>query len=307
VTVYFHQGTSDLGINRRGKLPSGQTSMVPNPEGAYEPAVWIMRLASPEGKTLAVLFSYACHPVIVYGYALKKISAEYPGVARREIRAALGQDVHAQFVQGPAGDVRPRCLADLANHKFRNSRPQDLQDAGKDLASAVLRGLECEGKEGSLDLAMTAERVYLKRGAPPARSFYENVAKTAKDHTVDAARYWLEQYGKGGPFEQGDHLPVGVVRLTRDQWALYFAGEPVAEWAWHARNWFGDRHVFLWGYSQQVGSYVPVDEILKDGGYEVVDSARFRAGNPAPFAPGLNDAIRASVVQQISRIESSAR
>ncbi len=307
VAVYFHHGTCDVGINRRGRQADGRTVMAPNPEGPYEPGVWVMRLASPEGKTRAVLFSYACHPVIVYGYALSKISAEYPGVTRRELRSRLGQAVHVQFLQGAAGNVRPRCLADLNTRKFRPSKPDDLQAAGTELATAVMNALDRESKPSVLRLAATMDVVFLKRGTPPPRSFYEDMARTAKDYTLNAARYWLDEYDKGGPFVKGDYEPVGVIRLSADQWVAYLAGEPVAEWARLIRTWFGSRSVVVWGYSQQVFSYLPVDEILKEGGYEVRDSALYRVGNPAPFAPGLNEAIGGSIVRQIDRIEAGTR
>jgi len=306
VVVRFHEGRCDVGINRRGKLPSGEMGMVPSPEAPYDPRVWIMHLTSPGGQTRAVIFSYACHPVIVYGYALSKISAEYPGVARREIRAALGQDVHVQFIQGAAGNIRPRVLADLKERRFRKSTPQDVEHAGKELASAVLKALSSDGRTGTLRLAASMDQVSLRRGTPPPRKFYEDLLKTDQGRAAAAARYWLDRYDKGGPFEKGDRWPVGVIRLTQDQWVLYFAGEPVIEWAKHAAEWFRDRSVVVWGYSQQVSGYLPVDEILDEGGYEVVTSNLYRVGTPAPLAPGLNEAIRGSVLRQIAKIEGAA-
>jgi neutral ceramidase len=306
-TVQVHQGKCDVGINRRGKSPSGQTLMKPNPDAPYDPTVWILRVTSPEGKTRAVLFSYACHPVIVYTYAWSKISAEYPGVARQEIRAGLGKDVHVQFIQGPAGNVRPRCLADLEKREFRKGKPEDKEQAGKDLASAVLTALKADGKTIHLRLAASMERVFLKRGTPPDKSFYEEIAKSPKDYRASGAQYWLEQYEKGGPVSKGDEAPVGVVRLADDQWVFYLSGEPVVEWARHARLWFGDKPLVVWGYMQQAFSYVPVDEILKEGGYEVDSSNQMRLTNPAPFAEGLNEAVRASVLHQIAAIEGQSK
>jgi len=62
-------------------------------------------------------------------------------------------------------------------------------------------------------------------------------------------------------------------------------GEPVVEWASLVRTWFNGRPVVTFGYTQEVPGYLPVDELLDEGGYEVVSSNHFRTGNPAPFAP----------------------
>ena len=61
------------------------------------------------------------------GFSLAVKSADFPGVAREVLREKLGRKVHTQFVQGLAGDVRPRAVADLANNRFRAATPDDLK------------------------------------------------------------------------------------------------------------------------------------------------------------------------------------
>src|SRR5205814_7400876 len=148
-------------------------SMIPNPDAPFEEKVWVLKLTPASGEAPAVIFSYACHPVIAYGYAYSAISADYPGVARNGLRAALGPKAHAQFVQGFAGDIRPRVLADLEKKRFRASKPEDLQTAGKNVSEAVLAALKAKGEKLSLDLAGTADRPFLLRDKPPPREFYE--------------------------------------------------------------------------------------------------------------------------------------
>jgi neutral ceramidase len=308
VVVRVFQGTSDAGISRRGKTPSGQTVISPDPDGPYDPVVWILRLDTPDGRVRGVLFSYACHPVTVYMWNRRIISADFPGVIRRELRAALGTEVHAQFIQGAAGSIRPRCTADLKARKFRRGGPADSETTGKDLAAAILTTMKETGKGRTLSLQIAASvtRIDLKRGAPPARSVYERIAASERDHPAAAARYWLEQYDKGGPTQKSVPWTVGVVRLAPDEWICYTSGEPVVQWAAYARKWFGDKPVAFFGYMQEAFGYLPVDEILKDGGYEVITSNLYRVGHPGPFAPGLNDAVKKSVLAQVAAIESQA-
>lgn len=307
VVVEVHQAKSDVGISRRGKNAAGQPAIAPDPDGPYDPTVWILRLGSADGQTRAVLFAYACHPVANYKWAPRAISADYPGVTRRELHAALGKDVHVQFLQGAGGSIRPRCTADLKEMKFSPGRPGDKETAGKALATAVLAGLKDKGRAISLQLAASVARIDLMRGKPPAKSVYERIAKKEKDHTAVAARYWLDQYEKGGPTQKSISWVVGVVRLAPDQWICYLAGEPVVQWGDYIRKWFGDKPVAVLGYSQEIFGYLPVDEILKEGGYEVITANLYRVGNTAPFAPGVNEAVKKSVLTQVAAVESHAK
>src|SRR5215475_10987291 len=89
VKVEVFHGTSDVGINRRGKNKQGNPGIIPNPKGPIDDKVWVLKLTPGTGE-VAVIFSFACHPVIVYGYANAAISADFPGVARNAVRESVG-------------------------------------------------------------------------------------------------------------------------------------------------------------------------------------------------------------------------
>src|SRR5262249_23735365 len=91
------RGVSQVGINRRGKNKQGVMGIIPNADARFEDKVWILMLTPTNGQPPAIVFSYACHPVIVYGYAFSAISADYPGATREVLREKLGAGVHAQF------------------------------------------------------------------------------------------------------------------------------------------------------------------------------------------------------------------
>ena len=279
--------------------------MKPNPAGPSDRSVWILRFVDGGGKTCAVWFSYACHPVIVKDSAPRMISGDYPGVARHKIRAALGRGVHPQFLQGPGGNLRPRCLADLERGVFRKPAPADLDNTGGQLADAVCAALGRPGRPLAPRIAASMERVALKRGAAPPKSLYEDIARDKTGYPAEAARYWLAQLDRGGPTETASSWSVGVIRLARDQWVVYLAGEPVVQWAALCGDWFGDKPVAVLGYAQEVFCYLPVDEMLDQDVYEVRSSNYFRIATCAPFAPGLNAAIRKSVLEQVADIESA--
>ena len=123
VRVEVFQGSTDIGINRRGKNKQGKPAMLPNANGPFDNKVWVMRLTPENGAPPAVVFSCACHAVLVYTYAYSAISADFPGATRKLLREALGAKAHAQFVQGFAGDLRPRVVADVERNRFRAATP----------------------------------------------------------------------------------------------------------------------------------------------------------------------------------------
>src|SRR5699024_4527401 len=57
--------------------------------GAVDPALPVVRLERADGRPLALLVSYACHPVVLSAEN-RLLSADYPGVVRDRLEAATG-------------------------------------------------------------------------------------------------------------------------------------------------------------------------------------------------------------------------
>jgi neutral ceramidase len=305
VTVEVFEGTSKVGINRRGKNKQGKLGIIPDPNGPINEKLWVMKLTPVNGKASALIFSYSCHPVIVYEYAGSAISADFPGVTRNTLREQLGKELHCQFIQGTAGDIRPRILADLEKNRFRAPKPADLQQAGHDLAEDIMTALKNNGTKLNLNIAGTMDRPFLPRDKPPGKEIYEAMAKEEKSKYRQAvAQYWLPKYETGEGFSRGDAWPLGLIRLADNQWVVYSGGEPCAEWVPKITEWLRLRHLVVWGYSQESNSYLPTEEMLPAGGYEVNESNHTRISTPAAFAPGINEAFRQSLLRQAAFIEA---
>jgi len=249
-----------------------------------------------------VIFSYACHPVIVYGYANAAISADFPGVTRNTLRESLGPKTHAQFIQGFAGNVRPRVNADLEKGVFRASKPADVEKAGRDLADAILTAMKTNGQTLSLNIAGAADRPFLPRDKPPRREMYEKMQKdalaTTNEFHLAVSEYWLKRYDSGEGFARGDTWSLGLIRLADNQWIVHSGGEPCVEWRAKMSEWLAPLKIVTWGYSQEAKSYLPTESLLPEGGYEVLASNQARASTPAPYAPGIEAAIRESLLRQ---------
>ena len=59
-------------------------------------------------------------------------------------------------------------------------------------------------------------------------------------------------------------------------------------------NWIG-------GYCNDVMAYIPSVRVLKEGGYEAVDSMIYY-GMPGPFAPEVEDVLTASIRRALGRV-----
>ncbi len=310
VKVEVFQGISDVGINRRGKNKLGKRGILPDPKGPYDEKVWVMKL-TPDTGPVAVVFSYACHPVVVYGFTNSAVSADFPGVARNALREALGPQTHVQFVQGFAGDVRPRATADLDKGVFGRSGPAVLEKTGRDLAQAVLAAMKMRGKALSLNIAGTADRPFLPRDKPPPRELYEKMRDDSLAATnmfrLAVSEYWLQRYDSGEGFARGDAWSLGLIRLADNQWIVHSGGEPCAEWRAKISQWLAPLKIVTFGYSQEAKSYLPTESMLPEGGYEVLASNEARASTPAPYAPGIEAAIKASLLRQLAFIQAKAK
>jgi neutral ceramidase len=293
----LYQGASDVGINRRDRNAAGEMAMAPNPAGAYNPELWVVDVVADDGGR-CVVFSYGCHAVIAYGFAYDAISADYPGAARRQIEEALGGGVHCQFVQGLAGDVRPRVLADLEQGRFRKATPADLEQAGRELAGAVVGALAGAGEPLELELRAAGGWFQAVRDvdALPPLAHWQAMAEREEELYRNVGRYWAAFFEAGWPAVRATPWEVGLLQLTRERRIAWLAGEVVAEWGPHLRRWLDDEDLIVWGYCQDLPGYLPTDELLPEGGYEVAQSNLNCQTGPAPLAAGVNEAVRARVL-----------
>jgi hypothetical protein len=127
--------------NRRLKMKDGSTVdmrraySMPRDEdvasvGPIDPQVGLLRLDRADGSPLAVLYQFACHPIM--NPPSKGCSADYPGFASKVIEEATG--AMAFFVQGCGGDINPVRYKEV-------TRTADAEPLGTMLGATVLAAL----------------------------------------------------------------------------------------------------------------------------------------------------------------------
>jgi hypothetical protein len=129
--------------NRRLKLQSGKEADVRHayalpPDdavagvGPIDPQVGVLRLDKADGHPLAVVYNFACHPIM--GVPGGGNTADLTGFASRVVEDTLGGGAVALFVQGCGGDVNPVRYKDV--HQPRSAEP-----LGTMLGLSVLRAV----------------------------------------------------------------------------------------------------------------------------------------------------------------------
>jgi hypothetical protein len=93
---------ADVAVNREEIDPEdGKVLVGRNPNGVSDRSVDVLRVDDLQGKPIAVIVSYAAHPVVM-GYFQYLYSQDYPGVVRRIVEQATGAT--CLFLTGAAGN-----------------------------------------------------------------------------------------------------------------------------------------------------------------------------------------------------------
>ncbi len=151
--------------NRRLKLNSGKEadvrhaySLPPDEEvaevGPVDPEIGVLRLDRTDGRTLAVVYNFACHPI--QGVPSGGNTADITGFASRVIEDNLSDGTIALFIQGCAGDINPVWYKDV-------DHPRSAEPLGNMLGLSTLRALRNVPTEEGGRLQVLQEQIELPR------------------------------------------------------------------------------------------------------------------------------------------------
>jgi hypothetical protein len=166
VTVGAGVGHEDrIMENRRLKLKSGKEldvrhaySLPPDEEvagvGPVDPEIGILRLDRTDGRTLAVVYQFACHPI--QGVPNGGNTADVTGFASRVIEENLSEGTIALFLQGCGGDINPVLYKDVEN-------PRSAEPLGNMLGLSTLKALRKIPSKEDGRLRLLHETIVLPR------------------------------------------------------------------------------------------------------------------------------------------------
>jgi hypothetical protein len=282
--VTYHEGQANHSMNRRLcclrlglKGLSRAVGMGPNRQGKRDENVRVLKFCAAEGRPLALVWNYACHASDAVDRW--KVSAAYPGFVRAHLRALLGP-IPILFLQGFSGNVRPPFVG--------------ISDGFRGVARRLLRGPqfkktpqpgEWEIWSNSLAasvaaIARSSPRQLRARSPAPARSDVPEPA-FASDGNGDKSLTWHL-------IDCGGFRIVGI------------NAEPVVEYRQLVAELLAGTPFLSAGCLDQTHCYLPTDEMVREGGYEVEGfralldfKGRFRDRPQGPVIEGLRQALEA--------------
>jgi neutral ceramidase len=253
-----------------------------NPEGPVDHSVPVLKIADGAGKLRAVLFGYACHNTTLTG-EFYQLSGDYAGFAAAELEKRHPAAT-ALFLMLCGGDQNPepRSTLDLARRH------------GDALAAEVDRVLGATMTPVGGPVRTTFRLVPL-RLAERTREELEGEVKSSNAAVARRGALMLKALDAGARIDQIEY-PVQAIRFGKSLTTVALGGEVVVDYALRIKREFRGEPMIVAGYSNDVMCYIPTARVLREGGYEAVDSMAYY-GQSGPFAGDVEERIVAAVRQ----------
>jgi hypothetical protein len=246
VSLQYLEGNAAHSVNRRKKVfgmsrhfpfIGSQVRLEPNLEGRRDETIRVLRVRDAAGRDVAICWCYACHPI---GYpSLNDLTAEYPGVVRGLLRAKHGR-IPVIFWQGFSGNIGPRQMTSpgdpaQSHYSLKAVSLSDWQEWARTLGQYVNATAGAEGGEaigGSIECSL--------------RSLPLRELGLGSDKQLQLHEIWL-----------GPHLAICGLNA-----------EVAVEYVEIFRQLRAPAHVIPVGCVGDVYGYLPVSQMVREGGYE---------------------------------------
>lgn len=274
------------------------------PDGPIDPDVPVVRF-DRAGAPVALLVSYACHPVTL-GPDNLAITRDYPGVVVDELERRYPGSL-VVFATGCCGQVNTGHLASDSMRGFRAPQRtfERARAIGLSLAEAAANAIEAAAERPPLrgPLRIASARVALEY-APGSRNpqldlaeWRRELAELAADDAARAATLrvlirWAE--ARANPPPRACEVEAMCIGLGDACIALY-PGEVFVEFGLSAKDAIADRSVITLAFSGSAPGYLPHRSAYDNGGYEVEEAYRYY-GQPGPFPAEAGERLHEVVV-----------
>jgi len=122
--------------------------------GPIDPKIGIVRLNKADGQTLAVIYQFACHPIM--GLPNGANTADITGYSSKVIQDNLSDGAIALFLQGCGGDINPIQYKDV-------NIPRSAEPLGNMLGLSTLQAIKKIKTEEKSQLTIINEKITLPR------------------------------------------------------------------------------------------------------------------------------------------------
>jgi neutral ceramidase len=258
--VEVGMGTCNFAVNRRNNKESEVPRMLAEHRpfnGPFDHSVPVLTVRSADGRLQAVVFLYACHNSALSGY---EYSGDYAGFAQIALEERHPETL-AMFAMGCGADQNafPRQTVELCQ-KYGN----ELADSVDAVLTTPMKAIEpsLHAEFQTIDLPFDgAPNVERLRADALKNDYSGRWAKSVLQKIAD-----LKILGEELPRSYPSY-PVQVWRLGADQLWITLGGEVVVDYALTLKTKYGP-DTWVFGYTNDVMSYIPSSRVWKEGGYE---------------------------------------
>lgn len=253
-------------------------------DGPVDTGIPILRFESVEGSTIAILVSYACHPVVL-GADNLSWTGDYPHFVRKKLETTFPGAI-AIFATGCAGDVNTghsaaASLSLLATPERSFAKAKEI---GFGIANSVIdaRLTDVSGNVGHSEVFAD---IYFEQREQEAPDILAKSWRLAAKDTSSLEVIWANWAEK----HMGRDLSPLKARITALKWGsvgiIALPGEIFAETALEIREKLAQKDpLFILAYADDNPGYIPPESDYLRGGYEIDEAHRFY-GLGATIAP----------------------
>lgn len=276
--------------------------------GAVDDRLPVVKIVAEDGKVVAVLVSYACHPVVL-GADNLLYTADFPHYVRLGLEENNPGSV-AVFMTGAAADANTGHSAHASVSLAANPRRSfaEAERVGRHIADCASGARLRDAGDGiSVRNEQVSLRFSRRETHPPevlAARWKEDLKSVGPAQAALLAQWvlWAETIAPKAPEPWTARVSVldwGAVRLTA------LPGEIFAETA-HAIRALSDPRdpSFVLGYADGNPGYIAPESEFAHGGYEIDEAHRYY-GFPATFAPDSVPRLLSAVERLTARKQRS--
>jgi neutral ceramidase len=275
-------GTVGFAINRREPTAKGMRLGV-NAIGPVDHDVPVITITTMEGNLRAVLFGYACHNTTLGG-DFYSLNGDYAGFAQLELEKAH-PGATAMFIMLCGADQNPHPRGKL---ELARQHGKSLADAVEQVLAGPLQPVAGSLRSAYLEVDLDF--------ASHDRNQFDAEARAGDRFKQRRAKLMLRAYDLGQPIRRIAY-PVQAVHFGKNLALVALGGEVVVDYALRVKRAYSGQNLIVAGYCSEVMAYIPSQRILREGGYEPVDSMIYY-GQPGPF----QDDVEAKVIRAIQKV-----
>ena len=273
---------SKVGINRRQQYRDGSIGLGQNPWGCFDPEMTVLALRNRDNKKGIInIIHYGCHGTAAGNN--REISRDWPGIMTDRLTAETG--TLSAFFNGTVGDVGPRLTNGWTTGDIKH-----VEELGGVAAADAVRAYRNAGVYKTGDLRLFEGVVSVPRKPlPPVDVLRQKLAAYSEpEKLINISRleyaYYraaMDEYEAGCPPYEREFCFGQTLISLGDVVFVPFPFEMFSEIALRLRAYSPFRHTLTLSNANGYNAYLPTEDQLVRGGYEV---ACFRFSSAHPLA-----------------------